>query len=450
MGDLMKNTHTAVKSSKRGFSFLLVILFAVSLFPQHASAKAFDDIEAFKNSALDGIENLAIKTGIPDAKKKMWDKFGFLLKPFFKSRYTLTSNVFKEPNTGGDRTDNVWEFTPGFQWLAKLPSKLGVVGGAYEATFRYFTQFSEQNASDQKFLVYSNLFPTENTYVRISEKLDAQEPAAGNSAQEPVDYRDNTVNFVTGYNQDEWTFEFGYENFDRNFEQDIANRYDYNENKFDPRIYRKINESFRAFTGFRLGLVNFIEDQSRDTTYFEIPFGIEGKLPYDVNLIASAGPHRRNLGDSTRNDVTTFVTNISLQKLFNHERTDVEMGFLRRPVESAFSTATTYDEKLLYASLKHLLTPYLRGRTNIYLGNRDFYEPVFTGTRFVVGNAIFVSPANQVKRNDNVIGFGFGFDYNVRKWLILHMDYQYSRRNSNISTLDYTENAFSLGSTMPF
>jgi hypothetical protein len=60
-----------------------------------------------------------------------------------------------------------------------------------------------------------------------------------------------------------------------------------------------------------------------------------------------------------------------------------------------------------------------------------------------------VAPPNQVKRSDDVFGFGMGFDYNVRKWLILHLDYQLSRRDSNIGTLDYTENVLSLGTTIP-
>lgn len=433
----------------RGFSFLVLVLLGVAAVPLSAAA-SLEDAESFKNATLDGIENLVIKTGLPDAKKKLWEQYGILIKPFFKSRYTLTSNVFKAPDTKADHTDNIWEFTPGLQWLAKLPGKTGVLGGAYEATFRYFSQFEEQNATDQKFMVYANLFPSENTYVRVSEKFERFEPSAGASAFEPVEFEDNTANVVAGYNVDLWTFEAGYENFNRDFLQSIADRYNYNENKFDVRVYRTVAGSWRLWSGVRVGLVDFTKDNSRDTNYFEIPFGIEGKLPWDITATASFGPHYRNVEDSSRDDVSTFVTNLSLMKLFNHERTTAELGFLRKPVESAFSTATTYDEKLFYTSLKHLLIPVLRGRMNMYFGNRDFKEAVFTGTRFMVGGAVFVAPGTQVRRDDNVFGFGFGFDYNMRKWLVFHIDYQYSRRDSNISTLDYTENAFSLGSTMPF
>lgn len=443
----MKNFTQKIKMGKGWIVCLCLILAGGLALPTSASA-SLADIAAFKDKTLDGIENAVIKTGLPDEKKKLWEEHGLLIKPFFRFAYDLTSNVFKAPDDHSDHTDNLWNFTPGFQFLKK--GQYGVLGGAYEATFRYFSQFSQQNEVDQKFLIYTNIFPTEDTYIRASEKIDQQGATAGSSAFEPVNFLDNTVNVVAGYNiNDDWTMELGYENYDRDFSATVARRYSYNEDKYDYRAYYKLRENMRFYSGARIAWVDFCKDPSRDTFYVEIPLGFEGKLPYGVDARASVGFHHRNLEDSDRNDLTHVVTNISLAKVFNHERTAVELGFLRRPVESSFSTATTYDEKMWYGSLKHLMTAKLRARINLYVGNRDFEERVFTGTRFVAGGRVFVSPPNQVKRNDEVFGFGFGFDYNVRKWLVLHLDYQYSRRDSNISALDYTENVLSLRSTIP-
>ena len=432
---------------KNSILLLVLLLFVGFVLQVPTSFAAYEDVTRMKDDFLTRIEDWVIQTGLPDYKKKLWEEHGLLIKPFFKTRYDLTSNVFKAPDTGADQTDNLWTFTPGLQWLYK--SNIGIVGGAYEASFRYFTQFSEQNEQDQKFLVYTNLFPAENIYVRASEKMVQEGATAGSSAFEPVDFLDNTVNVVSGYRSGNLTYELGYENFDHDFSNAIAKRYNYNQNQYDLRVYDQITERVRLYSGLRFGMVDFTKDNSRDTFFYEFPVGFEGKLPYDITASASVGLHHRNLEDSTRNDVTHVVTNISLQKTVNSNRTSLEGGFLRHDVESAFSTTTTYDEKLWYASVKHLMTPKLRARMNLYVGNRDFEERVFTGTRFVVGGAVFVAPPNQVKRDDDVFGFGFGFDYNVRKWLIFHLDYQYSRRDSNISALDYTENVFSLGTTVP-
>ncbi len=425
----------------------MLFFFLTALVPS-SQAAFLEDLSQFKNQALDGFEQWVIDTGLPGAKRDLWDKHKLLIKPFFKFGYDLTSNVFKAPDDGSDHTDSIWSFTPGFQWLHQNP--YGVVGGAYEATFRYFSQFHDQNETDQKFLIYTNLNPTEDTYIRASEKFEQLGPVSGSSAFEPVNYADNTVNVVTGYRfHEDWVVELGYENFDRDFSTVLAERYNYNEDKYDIRFYYDATEALRVYSGLRLGQVDFSKDPSRDTFYHEIPVGIEGQLPCNIDLNASVGFHHRNLEDSSRNDVTHIVTNISLQKLFNHKRTTAQIGFLRRPVESTFSTATTYDEKLWYADFKHLMTPKLRARANVYVGNRDWEERVFTGTRFVAGGIVFVTPPTQVKRDDDVFGFGFGFDYNVRKWWIMHVDYQYSRRDSNISALDYTENVFSIRSTFP-
>lgn len=437
------------KKSLRILAFAFLILSAAAVTAPSSQA-SIESIENFGTTVLDGIENVVIKSGLVDLKKKAWKDLGLLIKPYFKTRYVLTSNVFKEPDVPDtDRTDNVFSFTPGFQAVYKMDK--GVLGAAYEATFRYFAQFEEQNTADQNFLVYANLFPTEDTYVRVSNRLKQEGATAGNSAFKPIDIKDNTVNVVVGRRlNDRWTAEFGYENYHHDFQNQIANVHDYNEHKFDERVYYQINDNVRAYSGFRLGLVSFHNNPSRDTLYWEIPVGIEGKLIWGINVLASVGIHRRNLEDSNRNDVTSVVTNLALERQFNDGKTLVSGGFLRRPVESSFSSATTYDEKLWYLNAKHLITSSLRGRAGMYWGNRDFEERITVGPRVIVGGRVFaVSPVTVVKRDDSVFGINLGVDYNVRKWLILHMDYAYNRRNSNISQLDYTENVFSLGSTIP-
>lgn len=436
-----------MKNKRIFIALLMTLAFAVPQTGTSYAAGEFAGASEFGGSVLDGVENAFEKTGIVDAKKEIWNRFGLLLKPFIKSRYTYTSNVFKSPDP--DKSDSVWEFTPGIQFLKQLSN--GVIGGAYEATFRYFSEYDNQNAQDQKFLIYANLSPSENTYLRISESLDQTEYTAGSAGFETIDSTDNTFSVTGGYRMDRFTHELGYENYNEHYSTAIAERFNYNENKFDYRLYYDLMENMRVFTGYRLGLIDYRKYSSRDTTYHEIPAGLEGRLPYDIHARASVGLHHRNLHNGNRNDLTHVVTNISLEKTFNDNRTSVDGGFVRRPVESVFATATTYDEKLWYVGAKHLVTEALRARINTYAGNRDFEERVFTGSRVIVGNRVFVigGTGGQVKRDDSVYGLNLGFDYSVRKWLIMNVDYQYSRRNSNISQLDYTEQAFSIGTTIP-
>lgn len=430
---------------------LAVILLMPLVLGAGASVVRASEVEGtaakYFNAGLDKIEDWVKQSKLPDLKWKTYKELGLLIKPYFKFKYDLSSNVFNAPDDNSTHHDSVWQYTPGFQAMYK--SKYGVIGAAYEATFRYFSKFSDQNASDQDFLVFANLFPTDNIYVRTSEKITRKGSTAGNTGFDTIDFTDNTVNITTGYVMGDWTHEVGYQNYTHAFDSTIAQRYSYSENIYDYRLYRKLNRDIRVYQGVRLGDVNFGKDKTRDTFYYEFPLGIEGKLLWGVTVNASIGIHHRNLQNASRNDITHFITNLSAQKSFNKDRTSVDLGFLRRDVESSFSTTTTYDEKMLYTGMKHLITPKLRGRMNLYYGNRNWEERVFTGSRVVVGGRVFVTPPNIVKRDDDVFGFNMGFDVNVRKWLILNIDYQVNRRDSNISALDYTENVFSLGSTIP-
>ena len=92
-----------------------------------------------------------------------------------------------------------------------------------------------------------------------------------------------------------------------------------------------------------------------------------------------------------------------------------------------FSSA---GEKSFFGSVKHLITPKLRGRASIRFANESYYDGTAAGTRLaVVGTTvILVVPGGIVKRDDDVFNYNLGFDYNVRKWMILHGDYQFTRR----------------------
>ncbi len=430
----------------------LVMALAFSAVP-FTPAYASDGVSAaagFADDILNGLENLVHKSGLIDLKYKIKEQYGLLVKPFLKTGYDYSSNVFKA-NSVNSAGDNIWTVTPGVQF--KYKNEQATIGGAYEAPFRWLANYSEQNTQTQRFMVYANLEPSDDFYINIGERFASEESISGSSTSEPVAFLDNTVNVTLGYRADEdYTYEVGYELFDRNFRSTAADIYSYSVNKFSPRVYRKV-EGGKVYTGVDVGIVNFNKTDSRDTVYTEIPVGYQGELPFwgligDVKV----GYHNRSLqGHAGRNDWRNIVTNLAVQKRLNGDKTVVSAGFTRQPVESSFATATTYDEKSFFGSVKHLITPKLRGRASVRFANEDYYDGTAVGSRIAVAgtNVIIVVPGGIVKRDDDVFNYNLGLDYNVRKWLILHADYQFTRRNSNISALDYTDNTISLGSTIP-
>ncbi|MBI4388084.1 MAG: outer membrane beta-barrel protein [Candidatus Omnitrophica bacterium] len=433
------------KLTVKCLSFLLACLLvpAGSLFAADGASASnwFDGV-------LDGIENFVEGTGFVKAKENLREKHGLQVKPFLKTGLDFTDNAFHAPKSN-EKPDTIWKFTPGLQ--IRHDGDYGAIGGAYEAPFRYHGKYGSQNAQDQAFLVYADLKPTENVYVRASDQFKYEEAIAGSPLTKKIAYVDNNVSALIGRNQGDWAYEGGFQLLDRNFKTTVADMYSSVETKYNGRVKRRLKDG-EVYSGGRIGDVHFNKIDTRETIYYEVPIGYEGNLPwFGLFTNSMVGFHYRNQTARGRNDWVNVVTDLLLQKRFNSNRTVISAGFLRRPVESTFSTATIYDEKSWSTSLKHLITQKLRGRIDARVSTNKYHDGINGGARVVVAGTtvVLITPPNMIRRFDQVFDFVAGFDYSLRKWLILHLDYEFSRRNSNISSLDYTDNTLSLRTTIP-
>lgn len=385
---------------------------------------------------LDQLEKVGKYNQIGRLKKLAKDKLNLTIKPYLKAKMDFTDNVFLEPDT--DREDVIWTFTPGMS--AAYPFELegidGVVGAAYEADFRYFTKYSLQNEQDQSFGAYTNINFSDNFYVKATERLIQQGATAGAYQLDPVNFLDNTTRATAGYHlYDDWTMEASYEYFRRHFNSQIYQQYNYREHKFAARLYHQLTNKLRTYFEVNRGNLEYRHSPQRATLYYETLVGLMGNWYWGLKPNVEIGWHRRNIQNDHDNDLSTVVTTVGFSKKFDN-RTEAELAFFRRPVESSFQDEHYYDEKLVYLGVKRLLKPKLRGRANIFFANRD-WESLSN-----VANVI-------VKRDDDVWGFTLGLDYAARTWMIMSLDYKYERRNSNISAFDYTENRVTVGFTMP-
>ena len=439
--------HTLRKTSVKSLASLLGCFLLVNGLAFAANSEGSESTSWF-DGVLDGIESAVMKSGLVGLKDGLREKHGLQIKPFLKTGVDFTDNAFHAPKSN-EKPDTIWKFTPGLQF--RHDGDYGAIGGAYEAPFRYFGKYGAQNAQDQAFLVYTDLKPVKDIYIRASDQFKYEEATAGSPLAKKITYVDNNVSTLVGKLQGAWAYEAGFQLLDRDFKTTVADMYSSAETKYDGRVKYHLKDG-EVYGGGRIGYVNFNKIDTRDTIYFEVPVGYEGKLPwYGLTTSAMVGFHHRNQTAQGRNNWTNVVTDLLVEKRFNSNRTVVSTGFLRRPVESTFSTATIYDERSWEASVKHLITSKLRGRLITRLSTNKYPDTVNAGNRVVVAGTtvVLIAPPAPVKRFDEVFDIGVGFDYSVRKWLILHLDYEFSRRNSNISSLDYTDNTLSIHTTIP-
>lgn len=416
--------------------FLGGIFLGSTLWAEEASSWA----ENSTDRVLDTFEQGARLTQLN--KLKEWLNSGpARFQPYLKQKFQYDANVFKEPERTREAT--VWTFTPGVGVQVPFEEyyRLGLV---YEGEFEYFTKFAGAlNEQTQNFgAVLDASFPN-HVYLKATESFADDSSRSGSPDTERVEYIDNTASARAGYKFEEWRSEVGYQNFGREYRGDLNDRFSYLENRLDTLLGREMKDvpgmgESEVFLEYHLGHLSYDETPSRNGGYHEITLGIRGKNLFIQKLSGNAkvGWHKRTYDFPDEKKFNNVVTDTSLSyQLF--DPTKATFGFIRKPQEATFSTANFSDDKIGYASLTHLFTSRLRARTTFSLIRRHFRELTRVGTKLL-------------KRRDGVATLNLGLDYSLRKWLMVSLDYDWGRQNSNLPDFDSTNNVLSASITMPF
>ena len=416
------------------FTFLLCLSFIITTPTYAAFDQTIETAEKLGNTALDYVDSAINLSQVRRLKQEAWDRYGLILRPYYKTSMEYTSNVFREPSP--TRDDVIWHFTPGISGI--YLNDIAKVGVAYEADFKVFTKFGNPNDdTDQSFGATIDLYPMENLYVKASEQLNQVGVRGGTVKLEPINYLDNTVAVTAGYKWKRWTPEITYANFRRGFRQALNDKYDYTLNTLQFRLHEDIVKDIRTFIGYDLGLIRYWNDATKAADTHTFLVGIRGTMVWDVIVNANIGYYRRHQFNDARKNHNTIVTTVSFIKNFNNNKTVVEMGYTRRPVEVAFENRTFYYEDYFYTGIKHKLTKKLRLRTALNVGKRTYVGTSRLGLEVA-------------ERTDDFIGVNVGADLALRKWLVVHLDYDYNHRQSNFDEFPYSENQVKVGLTMPF
>jgi len=416
------------------FQALLSLMLCLTLLgvPSVPAQAALEGVSDAYNGALNGVENLFKESKLKSLRDEAVEKYGLRVSPYLLSSFELSNNIFLSPNVHSDGT--IWTFTPGVKMTHT--GDYGQAGIQYEAPFHYFTKYGDQNEQDQNFLAFGDFYLNEYLELHISNDLRQEGATSGGPELDPVNYLENTFDVNVIYINDRISAMTGYQNYQREFAGDLFGRYDYSEDKFYTEGGYEIRSDLKATVGYNLAYVNYENDPTRYAYYWELPVGLEGVLPVaDINYRVKVGPHVRSQENDARNDFWAFIGSVSVSKQLT-AKTSLEIGFDRKPYESTFDNVPIFDQKTFYGTVQHYFTDKVRGRFDIFHVNRDWEQIVTVGSR-------------TAKRDDELLGFGFGVDYAARKWLIFNVGYRFERRNSNYPDFDYTDNRLKVGVTIP-
>ncbi|OGR71449.1 MAG: hypothetical protein A2179_07260 [Elusimicrobia bacterium GWC2_63_65] len=197
-------------------------------------------------------------------------------------------------------------------------------------------------------------------------------------------------------------------------------------------ITYKLQPKTRLFVAYRYGTLAYKEaaDETNDSTYNNVDFGITGNIAPKITGTAKAGVQYRNYANdlgTADNDTTT--AGYSLQFVWKPvEKTDVVIYGKRGNVESSYGTSRYYTSTTGDLTVSRQVRK-VKASLGFNYETNDYPE-LSTGT--------------SKKRLDTNTGFRCNAEYSVQKWLKADLGYTYKHRASNENDFEYSDNIVGL------
>jgi hypothetical protein len=193
-------------------------------------------------------------------------------------------------------------------------------------------------------------------------------------------------------------------------------------------ITYKLQPKTRLFVAYRYGTLGYKEaaDETNDSTYNNVDFGITGNIANKVTGTAKAGVQYRNYANdlgTADNDVTT--AGYSLQLVWKPvEKTDVVLYGKRGNVESSYGSSRYYTSTVGDLTVSRQVRK-VKASLGFNYETNDYPE---------------LSSGTSKKRLDTNTGIRCNAEYSVQKWLKADLGYTYKHRASNENDFEYSDN----------
>ena len=343
--------------------------------------------------------------------------------------YSHRSNVARDSVTGiGNKGDSAVVITPQAGYKRSFGRHSAEVGISSQIT--RFKDFTDENTQNYTAHALTNLDLTRILDLALFATFThAAEPRGGSGTRliqgltpDKVDITGYGGQFTIGERTSRIQLELGADRSEWRYKNNQQEFRDRDEDRVHGRIYYNISPRTSVFVGSGLTDVNYKESTLNADSQ---------ELAYDVGA---------------RWDVTAKTTG---EISAGRTQKDFDNPALPDP------TATTVAGRLSW-------TPRERTSFSLY-GSRQFEETTSTTGDFYISDLIGVSVHEAIRdrwnafayvnhtnddyesgRNDNIMDYGVGLDYSLRRWLSLGAQYSRVKRDSNIPGEDYTDNIFSI------
>lgn len=407
------------------FKFLK-FLFVISLIGLFSSVPVFADYKL-----LDAIQEFGEKRFVQTSPSNL--KVGPLkVHPRLGTQATYDDNILLEKKDA--REDVVYNIRPGA--ILELPIDKHQLAVGYEADLERFTKpvDGKQNNSDHNFFALADLH-FNSAYVNILEKLTRTSSRSGTTFTERVPRLDQTVNPKVGYRWKRMVFESGYRSTNRNYENSINDKLDFQLNEWTEVIYYDLFAKLKSFLEYQFAQIDYRKNADRNGTFNQAEIGLEGEVLPNMLVKVKAGPQFRNY-KGKHEDFFSAVADAEIQYQYR-KNINFKAGLSRQAVEATFLDIPFYKEHFFHAGVDYKIRP----QWTLFTDAR-YFRHAYAERADVDGRAGF--------RRDNHVGAQTGVRYEFRPWWTWEASYTYLVRRSNFSAFDYTDNQFSLASNIAY
>jgi hypothetical protein len=344
------------------------------------------------------------------------------VSPYGQIKVQYDDNVFWD--TDNEKDDIIVTLTPGIG--LKLPFQDNYLKFDYHADINRFMDYSSQDATNHFTSGELNLNWNDIT-INFHDNFSRSFERPSIEDVTRVKRDDNKAGISIGVQKERLGIQVGYDNFIRNYRSDpVYEPFDRTEHLYSLMLTHQTFPKTKLLFEYDFGQIRYDNSSQSDSDYHQFLVGATGDITRNTTATIKTGYQVRNYEDSSTKDFKSPVLYGDLIHKFS-DKNYLKLAFLQTAYESTYGANNYYKVQNISGTFDHYFKSKLLGFiTGLYQTNSYPKDVTFEG--------------ETKKRKDNYYSMGAGLKYYMRTWLSFTLQAEHIIVDSNMSSLDVSQN----------
>ncbi len=242
-------------------------------------------------------------------------------------------------------------------------------------------------------------------------------------------YKNNLADFMLSYDLNpRFKLSVRYSNYKVNYDAGRNDYRDRTDNAFSAYVFYKLNSRASLFTEYRHIDIAYDTYNWRDSTEHYVYAGLQWNITGKSQGRLKAGYITKDFKNSVFGSKKDFVLSLTGLHHFT-PKTSLQVTAVKRIIEPDIPTSDSSRIHSISCRYRQKLTGRIIGEFSFAYSDEQ-YDGV-------------LNYGGEIKeRTDNIYTFSPAIKYKFKRWLGAAVSYSRSRRDSNFSDFDYTDNTF--------